>query len=395
MKANAGTDQGEALRSLARARGPLASKVRWARIAGREVRAAIAEETYLATGLEVTRPSNVVATLTRRCNYRCPMCLDWRTRDRLEDELSKEQWLVVLGGLHAFLGRFRIGFLGGEPFVRRDFLELLEFCAERGIDHSTTTNGSLLHGDAARRFVDSAPLHLNVSVDSPSAELNDRSRGVRASLEKAERAIRDVRAAQRRAGVAFPIRIKPTVHAGNFRSLPGMVGWAENVGADTVDFEPVRPWAPEVEAELWIGEQDSGDLQAVVEQLVAQRRAGAPIETSEHRMRGWQAHFEGRAVAPEVLPCRVGLRRFDIAPNGDVTTCWFYAPIGNVAREAPAALWSGALARERRRETVACTRACAFSCLAQKPVRNVVERWRMLTRSARPSRAPLAADAAR
>lgn len=336
----------------------------------------------MATALEVTRPSNVVATLTRRCNYRCPMCMDWRSRDRLEDELSKEQWLEVLGGLRASLGRFRIGFLGGEPFVRRDFLELLEFCAERGIDHSTTTNGSLLHGDAARRFVETAPLHLNVSVDSSSAEINDRSRGAHASLAKAERAIRDVRAAQGRAGVAFPIRIKPTVHAENFRSLPEMARWAAEVGADTIDFEPVRPWAPEVERDLWIRGEHSADLDEVVEQLVAQRHAGAPIETSEHRLRGWRAHFEGRAVAPEVRPCRVGLRRFDIAPNGDVTTCWFHDPIGNVARESPAALWNGAVARERRRETVACTRACAFSCLAQKPLRNVVERWRMLTRSA-------------
>lgn len=357
------------------------NRLQWLSLAGREVRASLAEETYLATGLEITRPTNVVATLTRRCNFRCPMCMDWRTRSAAGDELSTEQWLRALGDLRDFLGRFRIGFLGGEPFVRRDFLDLLEACAGWGIDHSTTTNGSLLKGDVARRFVDSAPLHLNLSVDSPISEVNDHSRGVSDSLAQAERAVREVRGAQERSGIRFPIRIKPTVHAGNFRSLTGMVRWAAEVGADTVDFEPVRPWAPEVEQDLWVRDPDLEALAEVVDELIAQRRSGASIETSEHRLQGWVAHFEGREVAPEVRPCRVGLRRFDIAPNGEVTTCWFHDSIGNVTQERAEAIWRGALAQERRRQTVGCTRACSFSCLAQKPLGNVVERWRMLTRS--------------
>jgi MoaA/NifB/PqqE/SkfB family radical SAM enzyme len=343
-----------------------------------EARAAVAEEIYMTTGLEVTRPTNIVGTLSKRCNYRCPMCMDWRPLPNRPDELTIAEWQNALQSLHDFLGSYRIGFLGGEPFMRAGFLTLLEFCHARGIDHSTTTNASLLRGAVIRRFVASRPLHLNISVDGPTAEVNDPSRGVPGSLRSVEKAIGALRDEQERAGKRFPIRIKPTVHVGNFRSMPAMVEWVRRVGADTLDFEPVRPWAPEVEKDLWIGPELLDELRAVMKELAALKRNGAPIETSEHRLLGMPNHFAGKNIEPEVTPCRVGLRRFDIGPNGDVSTCWFFEPIGNVRRQSAREIWQGAVAKLRREETVACTRACAFSCLAQKPLTNLIERGRLL-----------------
>jgi radical SAM protein with 4Fe4S-binding SPASM domain len=89
-------------------------------------------------------------------------------------------------------------------------------------------------------------------------------------------------------------------------------------------------------------------------------------------------HFGTGVVEPEVTPCRVGLRRFAIAPNGDVSTCWFFDGIGNIGQQSAREIWLSAVARLRRQETVACKKACAYSCMAQKPLTNLVERARLL-----------------
>ena len=349
-----------------------------------EVRSRVAEETYLATGLDYSRPTMITGTVNERCNYRCPMCEYWRPELHRAEELTIPEWQNALTGLRQFLGRYVIAFLGGEPFIKSGFLDLLDFCREHGIDYTTTTNGSiLLRGDTIERLVRSPPLHLNISVDGPTPEVHDRSRGVPGSLRKIERAIQSIRNEQERIGVRFPIRIKPTMHAWNFRDMPAMVDWVRRVGADTVDFEPVRHWTPEVDRDLWIGSEQHDELRTVSATLVAQKRGGAPIETSEHRLLGMVDHFADRKVEPEVVPCRVGLRRLSIAPNGDVTTCWFFDPIGNVRNNNAREIWTSAVARKRREETVACDKACAYSCMAQKPFKNLVERGRLLLAASR------------
>jgi len=344
-----------------------------------QIRSALAEETYLSTGLDYSRPTMIMATINEVCNYRCPMCMHWRPEFARHSELSVEQWKSALGSLREFLGHCLVAFLGGEPFIKPGFLDILEFCHERDIDFTLTTNGSLLlRGDTIPRLVKAAPVHVNISVDGPTAEIHDRSRGVSGAFDKIEHAIQAIRDEQKRTGQRFPIRIKPTVHLWNFQSMPSMVEWAQRVGADTIDFEPMRDWTTEAIHDMWIGPEHINRLQSVVQELVAQKRTGAPIETSERRLLGMPDHFGGEKVEPEVTPCRVGLRRFAIAPNGEVTTCWFYDPIGNLVHQTAREIWTGAVARRRREETVACKKACAYSCMAQKPLKNLMERGQLL-----------------
>lgn len=344
-----------------------------------QLRSAVAEQAYLSTGLDYSRPTSIMANINEVCNYRCPMCMHWRPEFARHSELSVDQWKNALASLREFLGSYLIAFLGGEPFIKPGFLDILEYCHESGISFTTTTNGSLLlRGDTIRRLVNAAPVHLNISVDGPTADIHDRSRGVAGAFEKIEHAIHAIRAEQQRTGQHFPIRIKPTVHLWNFRSMPSMVEWVQRIGADTVDFEPMREWTTESIRDMWIGPNQINDLDRVIQELIAQKRAGAPIETSERRLTGMPNHFGGGNVEPEVTPCRVGLRRFAIAPNGDVTTCWFYDPIGNMVQQSARDIWTGAVGRRRRQETVACKKACAYSCMAQKPLKNLFERGQLL-----------------
>ncbi len=117
--------------------------------------------------------------VTRRCNLRCQMCqyIKWlRTAsgaEQKEGELSTEEWKQVIDQT----GRFSLlTFTGGEPWVRSDFLELLEYACARRVTHCIS-NGVLLNEERAQQCIALAPkgiphrglVSLGISLDAPSA----------------------------------------------------------------------------------------------------------------------------------------------------------------------------------------------------------------------------------
>ncbi len=154
--------------------------------------------------------------------------------------MSIDQWKKGLESIKEFIGPYRVQFVGGEPFVKRGFLDLLEFCHEQSIDFGVITNGSAFASDrVVRRFVAARPLKVDISVDGPTAEIHDRLRGVSGSLLSITAGIHKLLDIGRELGVQFPIRIKPTLNSVNFRAMPDLVTWAVEQGATTIDIQPM------------------------------------------------------------------------------------------------------------------------------------------------------------
>ncbi len=80
--------------------------------------------------------------------------------------------------------QFSIG--GGEPFVREDFMDLLDYAHEKGIVTCVSTNGTMINDEIARRL-DHKLVYIQVSLDGASPESNDAIRG-EGSFRKALRA---------------------------------------------------------------------------------------------------------------------------------------------------------------------------------------------------------------
>lgn len=342
------------------------------KLASRHLAQSFPENLYLKTGYDLTKPLSVQGIINERCNYKCRYCKFWRLED-YQDEMTIAQWQTALLSLKKFVGYYAIQFGGGEPFIKKGFIDLLEFCHSKNIDWGVITNGSAFDRQTARKVVAAHPVNLDISVDSADAEIHDFVRGVPNSLSKIEQGIGFLQEERDKLGLKFPIRIKPTVHQYNFRYLPELVEWSQRVGATTIDFAPVRPafGLAEIETELWIqDESDREILKQVVETLVAMKQQGATIETSEAKLRSFIDHFQGKEVFQGVSPCRVSLRDYHIRTNGDVISCWFYPPLGNVKTQSAREIWYGEEAQRLRAQMVACTKfgevACANSCLSHR-----------------------------
>ncbi len=128
------------------------------------------------------RPYHVQWMITRKCNYRCRGCNVWREQDI--KELSTEEIKTGLDILKN-LGVVEIVFSGGNPLLREDIGEILDY-ASRFFITTVYDNGSMaVEKIDALRNVD----FVAISLDTLNPKKNDYLKGVNGSWHEAVQAI--------------------------------------------------------------------------------------------------------------------------------------------------------------------------------------------------------------
>ncbi len=72
---------------------------------------------------------------------------------------------------------FYVNVGGGEPTVRRDFWELLDYATAHHVGVKFSTNGSRITPETAARLASTDYVDVQISLDGATAEVNDRVRG--------------------------------------------------------------------------------------------------------------------------------------------------------------------------------------------------------------------------
>lgn len=338
----------------------------FSRLAVKHARNAAAEELYLRGVADVTKPVTIYGILNERCNYRCRYCEFWRMKEYM-DEMSIEEWKSALLSLKDFIGHYHIEFSGGEPFIKKGFFELIAWCRDNDIGWGVTTNGHALTPKQIPKIIDARPFNFNISMDSHTKEVHDHVRGREGSHDRLTEGLAGLLEAREKAGLDFPIIIKPVVHKLNFRFLPEIVEWVRNMGAASVNFQPVDRWTQETYDEMWIDtDEEKAELEVIVKKLLELKAGGAPILNSDEVLKAFGMHFREESAPPETMPCRIGMRDFFIRPNGEVEMCWSFKSIGNIKDKSAKELWYGEAGKSRRKETTSCEKLCLFTCLSQK-----------------------------
>jgi mycofactocin biosynthetic radical S-adenosylmethionine protein MftC len=174
---------------------------------------------YVEEGLSA--PVNVTWEVTYACNLSCAHCLS-NSGAKRSGELTTEQCRKVIDAMAASrVFQFSIG--GGEPFVREDFLDLVDYAHEKGIVTCISTNGTMIDAEIARRL-DHKLVYIQVSLDGATPESNDAIRG-KGSFRRALRGLEHL--TQRNAEVSIN-----TVLTGlSFPELDDLAALAASLGA--------------------------------------------------------------------------------------------------------------------------------------------------------------------
>lgn len=133
-------------------------------------------------------PSTLVLGSTYRCQLNCIHCgvKGYATTGKVE--LTTEELRDVIRQAHR-LGVYLVNFAGGEPLMRNDIVELVEYTAKQGLIVSISTNGLLLSQAMAYQLKNKGVAFINVSIDSVYPEFHDQLRKSVGSFQKAKEAI--------------------------------------------------------------------------------------------------------------------------------------------------------------------------------------------------------------
>ena len=143
--------------------------------------------------IEVDRPLSAGCLLTGRCNLRCEFC--YGNFEALPTkEISAADWKRIFKHLKSW-GVMRVDLSGGEPTLKRDFVEIANSAIDLGLATITSTNGLVLSGPRIKAIPQETRIH--VSMDSGFSEVHANSRRLPTlhpsddSFEKTGQFIRD------------------------------------------------------------------------------------------------------------------------------------------------------------------------------------------------------------
>ena len=130
--------------------------------------------------------------LTYACNLACVHCLS-SSGKRDPRELSTQACKDIIDELER-MQVFYVNIGGGEPTVRPDFWELVDYATAHHVGVKFSTNGVRIIPEVAARLAASDYVDVQISLDGATAEVNDAVRGA-GSYAMAIRALENLAAA--------------------------------------------------------------------------------------------------------------------------------------------------------------------------------------------------------
>jgi putative heme d1 biosynthesis radical SAM protein NirJ1 len=145
----------------------------------------------------------VVWNCTRTCNLKCMHCYADSDSKKYEGELSTKEAKTFIKDLYEFKVPV-ILFSGGEPLVREDLFDLIQYAGDYKIRSTISTNGTLIDREVAKRIKKSGVGYVGISLDGIGST-HDEFRRSKGSFDKALNGIRNCREANQKVGLRFTI----------------------------------------------------------------------------------------------------------------------------------------------------------------------------------------------
>ena len=249
--------------------------------------------------------------LTYACNLSCVHCLS-SSGKRDPRELSTEQCKAIIDELQR-MQVFYVNIGGGEPTVRSDFWELVDYATEHQVGVKFSTNGVRIDKKVAARLAASDYVDVQISLDGATAEVNDAVRGP-GSFAMAVRALENLSEAGFR-----DAKISVVVTRHNVDQLDDFKALADRYDA-TLRITRLRPSGRAVD--VWDDLHPTHDQQRQLYDWLVAHGEGVLTGDSFFHLSAFGGDSGGGAL-PGLNLCGAGRVVCLIDPIGDVYACPF------------------------------------------------------------------------
>ncbi len=140
------------------------------------------------------KPPRIVAwEITRSCNLYCAHCRAAAHFEPYPGELSLDECKALIDDIASITNPILI-LTGGEPLLRKDIWEIIDYAHAAGMYLVIGTNGTLIDDECARLIAEHGIPRVSVSLDFPTAEGQDEFRGKEGAFNETLEGIKNLRA---------------------------------------------------------------------------------------------------------------------------------------------------------------------------------------------------------
>jgi AdoMet-dependent heme synthase len=170
-------------------------------------------------------PFTIAWEVTRACAFACKHCRANAQHARDPRELDTQEAFALIDRLASF-GNPILIFTVGDPMMRRDLFELINYAAQKDLRCLLIPTATALPTiERLQKAPEAGIRRIALSLDAPTAEVHDEFRQVKGSWDRPMQIVRNAK------DVGLSVQVHTTVSLFNVDLLPDMIPFIQEVEA--------------------------------------------------------------------------------------------------------------------------------------------------------------------
>lgn len=276
--------------------------------------------------------------LTERCNLRCSHCYQEETAD---SELSFKEAVDFIEEVSETLKEWSDAYdiifspsfnvTGGEPFLRKDFLDIIEEITRKDIDVYVLSNGTLIDREKAKNLAETGVKGVQVSIEGPK-DIHDVIRG-QGSFDLSLRGIENLLKSN------MEVTLNVTLSNLNAVYIDDLISLALEAGVQRLGFSRLVPSGRGKQLLEQMIENEK--LKSIYKSLLEVKMNGLEIVTGDPVASQINTKHDRDGGCTAYGGCAAGLSGLTVRPDGTINPCRrLNIPIGNVRKDSLREVWS-------------------------------------------------------
>lgn len=251
-------------------------------------------------------PISGTIEITHRCNLDCIHCycnLPISDKKAAQQELNYEEICDIINQV-AQEGCLWLCFTGGEPLIRKDFIDIYAYAKNKGFIVTLFTNGTLITPEIANYLKRWPPFSVEISLYGITRDTYESVTRISGSFNRCMKGIHLL--LERK----LPLKLKTMVMTANLHEIWDMKTYGQNLGVNYSYDVALNP-------------RLDGDKQPCQYRITPQEVVELDLEDRD-RLREWKEFckkFWGPSRAEFLYDCGGGETSFTINPYGKLQIC--------------------------------------------------------------------------
>lgn len=317
---------------------------------------------------KLSAPYRMDLAVTYRCNNNCAHC--YNARERNYPELDTAQWKKIIDRLWD-LGIPHLVITGGEPTLRTDLAELIQYAEQKGFITGLNTNGRKLADPAfLQKLVDAGLDHVQITLESHRAEIHDEMVLAKGAWQETVQGIKNV------VNSRLYFMTNTTLLQNNHKDLQELLNFSKELGIPTIGLNALIYSGKGSTVNTGLAETELPELLELAIEHCNQSGQRLIWYTPTQ-----YCHFDPMMLDLGIKGCTAAYYNMCIEPDGQVIPCQsYYEPLGSLLDQSWDSIWNHPLSinlRERKDVPQACHHCdyfqeCGGGCPLSRDHQNVM-----------------------